>query len=323
MFIINFTVFYVKQLVKPAGKPTDYDGFNFLQFYGETKEKTFRSSIRNIDHKNKNSIFDLPIPEQTDLAKANLPKMQRTSRRINPHSSYHINKIFQGDDTNTPNKKYGKKIHPDIRNLYIFTNQSNYESEKKSSKKISEYSLNSNPYKWGVDVFRYDLPPPKKLYRHVNNLSTCLVPYKSEDSYIQKHNKTHYITQLEKSLCPKENVFVPNSSKKLIPIQGSKLEMNCVPRDQEIKRMKQNLSYNRGNLNADLTPLVASTEKFCHINNENRNKICSVSFNCKFYYHFKNICNVLVLDGRTISPYRSGKRIGYPNSRSENSIFLF
>ncbi|CAD2100342.1 conserved Plasmodium protein, unknown function [Plasmodium vinckei petteri] len=295
------------RLNKPAGKPTDYDGFNFLQFYGETKEKTFRSSIRNIDHKNKNSIFDLPIPEQTDLAKANLPKMQRTSRRINPHSSYHINKIFQGDDTNTPNKKYGKKIHPDIRNLYIFTNQSNYESEKKSSKKISEYSLNSNPYKWGVDVFRYDLPPPKKLYRHVNNLSTCLVPYKSEDSYIQKHNKTHYITQLEKSLCPKENVFVPNSSKKLIPIQGSKLEMNCVPRDQEIKRMKQNLSYNRGNLNADLTPLVASTEKFCHINNENRNKICSVSFNY----------------GRTISPYRSGKRIGYPNSRSENSIFLF
>ncbi|EAA21472.1 hypothetical protein [Plasmodium yoelii yoelii] len=55
----------------------------------------------------------------------------------------------------------------------------------------------------------------------------------------------------KKSLCPKENVFIPNSSKKLIPIQESKLEMNCVPRDQEVNRTKQSRSSHRGNLNVN------------------------------------------------------------------------
>lgn len=43
------------------------------------------------------------------------------------------------------------------------------------------------------------------------------------------------------------------------------------------------------------------------------------------FYIYKNVYFLYIFfpGDRTISPYRSGKRIGYSNSRSENSIFLF
>ncbi|SBS82122.1 conserved Plasmodium protein, unknown function [Plasmodium malariae] len=344
--------------------------------FEETGEVEFKSCIRNINHRNKTSVFDGTQNEWSDKGEEKKSNSHRIMKKriFDKSSSLEIKGIFHDNLSNTSTIKHGKRINTDVRSFYIFSKDTNDKIERKSvsplcryfsdysmfcyyssdcstfchyssdcstfcyyssdcstfycspshyymsyhidtsypspsisSKKISSYSLEKNPCKWGVDVLRYSLPPPKKMYRHVDNLSTCLIPNISEDSIIPKKNKNNYATQLEKSLCPKENIFIPNSSRKLIRVHESKLEMNCVPKDCEGSRIRTTPIPHPGNLNAHLTPLVECGRKSLYINPTCRNKICSVSFNYE----------------QEPSPYRSGKRIGYLGATSENSIFLF
>ncbi|SBT86337.1 conserved Plasmodium protein, unknown function [Plasmodium malariae] len=294
----------------PAGKPTHSNKSTFCKLhFEETGEVEFKSCIRNINHRNKTSVFDGTQNEWSDKGEEKKSNSHRIMKKriFDKSSSLEIKGIFHDNLSNTSTIKHGKRINTDVRSFYIFSKDTNDKIERKSSKKISSYSLEKNPCKWGVDVLRYSLPPPKKMYRHVDNLSTCLIPNISEDSIIPKKNKNNYATQLEKSLCPKENIFIPNSSRKLIRVHESKLEMNCVPKDCEGSRIRTTPIPHPGNLNAHLTPLVECGRKSLYINPTCRNKICSVSFNYE----------------QEPSPYRSGKRIGYLGATSENSIFLF
>ncbi|CRH02979.1 conserved Plasmodium protein, unknown function [Plasmodium relictum] len=290
---------------KPAGKPTYSDNSHFCKLYYEPSKMEFKTSKRNINHRNKTSIFDIAHINRNErsIDYKNLHIQNTLKKRIVTPSSLNIKNILQNDTNYIPNEKSGKRISQDTLNFFIFSDEYNdATNEKKSSKKISTYSLEKNPCKWGVDVFKYNLPSPKKIYRHVDNLSSCLVPNKSEDSIIPKKKRSHY-----KSLCPKEDNFVPNSSKKLIHLHESKLDVNYVPKDFEEKKKLSKMKYYQGNLNTDLTPLAENNRKSFHINTTCRNKKCSISFN----------------HDREPSPYRSGKRIGYMNTKNENAVFLF
>ncbi|CRG94446.1 conserved Plasmodium protein, unknown function [Plasmodium gallinaceum] len=298
---------------KPAGKPTYSNKSNFYKLYYEPCPMEFKTSRRNINHKNKTSMFDVAhvnrnekVSDIIDHENSDIQNTLKKKRIIIP-SSLDIKNILQNDMKNIPNEKYGKKISHEARNFHIFSEEYNNVNEKRSSKKISTYSLEKNPCKWGVDVFRYTLPSPKKIYRHIDNLSSCLIPNKSEDSIIPKKKKIHYVTNLEKSLCPKEDNIIPNSNKKLIYLHESKLDVNYVPKDYEEKKNLNRPKFYNGNLNADLTPLADNNRKPFHINTTCRNKKCSISFGCD----------------REPSPYRPGKRIGYVNTKNENSVFLF
>ncbi|SCA48481.1 conserved Plasmodium protein, unknown function [Plasmodium ovale] len=293
----------------PAGKPTHSETSTFCKMNHQTTERVFKSCIRHIDHRNKTSIFDVTQEEtRVDTTGGVHRSPHRTMRkRVIGSSPLETKIIFHSGHHNEINRKYGKRINPDVSSLNLFSKDRNDRSEKKSSKKMSSYTMQNNPCKWGVDVLRYSLPPPRRLYRHVDNLSICLVPNRSEDSVIPKKKEIHYVTQLEKSLCPKESVFVPNLGKKFICLQEPQLEMNCVPRDCEKSRVKTKPSSRRGNLNTDLIPIEETNRKPYHISTDCRNKQCSVEFNCD----------------KEPLPYRPGKRTGYLCGKSEHSIFLF
>ncbi|SBT31374.1 conserved Plasmodium protein, unknown function [Plasmodium ovale wallikeri] len=278
----------------------------------QTTERVFKSCIRHIDHRNKTSIFDVTQEETRDNVAGATGGVHRSPhrtmrKRVIGSPPLETKIIFHSGHHNEINRKYGKRINPDPSSLNLFSKDRNDRSEKKSSKKMSSYTLQNNPCKWGVDVLRYALPPPRRLYRHVDNLSTCLVPNQSEDSVIPKKKEIHYVTQLEKSLCPKESVFVPNLGKKFIYLQEPQLEMNCIPRDCEKSRVNTKSSSRRGNLNTNLIPIEETNRKAYHISTDCRNKQCSVEFNCD----------------KEPLPYRSGKRTGYLCGKSEHSIFLF
>ncbi|GAW79368.1 hypothetical protein, conserved [Plasmodium gonderi] len=292
-----------------AGKPTYSRETNHCKLFYETTEVKLKSSIRNINHRNKTSVFDETEDERRDQNKNNghYTAHKFTKKKISENTSGEIKKILQHEPFQVLSKKSGRRIYSDFKSGGIFSNESRDTGQKRSSKKTSSYSLNNNPYKWGIDVLRYTLPPPKRNYRHINNLSTCLVPNISADSFIPQKNKSHYMSQLEKSLCPKENAPIPNSSRKMIHYNETKLDINCVPKETEERKIKFKSSYHRDNLNNDLIPIEHSDRKPFHINTICKNKHCSIAFNYV----------------REPSPIRSGKRIGYVTTKREDSIFFF
>ncbi|SOV13033.1 conserved Plasmodium protein, unknown function [Plasmodium gaboni] len=292
----------------PAGKPSQSHESTFCRFFSDTTEKEYKSSRRNINHRNKSSIFDC-VEENDIIDNKKINHYNNSKKRFVSNNSLEFKKTFQKNINYVSNEKYGKKNIPDVRNLFIFSKQelSTDTKERKSSKKISNYSLEKNPNKWGVDVLKYNLPSPKKIYRHVDNLTTCLVPKISEDSFIPKKNKKYYVTHLEKSLCPKENILLLNSKKKLIQLHQSKLEMNCVPKDHEQEINKYKPVFLQRNLNNNLIPIVECKRRTFHVNDTCKNKQCSINFSCE----------------RKPSPYRSGKRIGYVLTQNDNPTFFF
>ncbi|KNA01855.1 hypothetical protein PVNG_02931 [Plasmodium vivax North Korean] len=181
----------------PAGKPTHpNDPMHCLLSY-ETTERSFKSSVRNVSHRNKTSIFDAVGDERRDSNSSSTDKW-RNKKMIAPPPG-EIKQILQQEPFHLTSKRCGRRIHPEVASGSIFSKQSGEVDQKKSSKKTSSYSLSSNPCRWGVDVLRYPLPPPRRNYRHVGNLSTCLVPNKSADTFIPKKSPSHYVTQLEVS----------------------------------------------------------------------------------------------------------------------------
>ncbi|VUZ93629.1 conserved protein, unknown function [Plasmodium vivax] len=288
----------------PAGKPTHpNDPMQCLLSY-ETTERSFKSSVRNVSHRNKTSIFDAVGDERRDSNSSSTDKW-RNKKMIAPPPG-EIKQILQQEPFHLTSKRCGRRIHPEVASGSIFSKQSGEVDQKKSSKKTSSYSLSSNPCRWGVDVLRYPLPPPRRNYRHVGNLSTCLVPNKSADTFIPKKSPSHYVTQLEKSLCPKESASTQGCSRKQIRSHPSKLEINCIPKDLEQSETKPACTPRRDNLNADLTPIDHVGRRPFHINTTCRNKQCSVAFD----------------SAREPSPFRPGKRIGYLPAKREHSVFL-
>ncbi|KMZ89146.1 hypothetical protein PVBG_03110 [Plasmodium vivax Brazil I] len=294
----------------------------------ETTERSFKSSVRNVSHRNKTSIFDAVGDERRDSNSSSTDKW-RNKKMIAPPPG-EIKQILQQEPFHLTSKRCGRRIHPEVASGSIFSKQRWYISpqyispppfskhillpthppptndDRRSSKKTSSYSLSSNPCRWGVDVLRYPLPPPRRNYRHVGNLSTCLVPNKSADTFIPKKSPSHYVTQLEKSLCPKESASTQGCSRKQIRSHPSKLEINCIPKDLEQSETKPACTPRRDNLNADLTPIDHVGRRPFHINTTCRNKQCSVAFD----------------SAREPSPFRPGKRIGYLPAKREHSVFL-
>ncbi|ETW60062.1 hypothetical protein PFMC_04051 [Plasmodium falciparum CAMP/Malaysia] len=156
----------------PAGKPSHRHESTFCRFFSDTTEKECKGSRRNINHRNKSSIFD-NVEENDIIDNTKINQYNNVKKRFVSNNSLEFKKTFQKNINYVPNEKYGKKNIPDVRNLYIFSRQelNSDTKERKSSKKISNYSLEKNPNKWGVDVLKYNLPSPKKIYRHVDNLT--------------------------------------------------------------------------------------------------------------------------------------------------------
>ncbi|ANQ06089.1 Uncharacterized protein PCOAH_00004340 [Plasmodium coatneyi] len=288
----------------PAGKPTHPNDPMHCPLYYETTERLYKSSVRNLSHRNKTSMFDAAGGESKDSNSGSADKW--TNKKMIAPPPGEIKKILQQEPFHMMSKRSGRRIHPEVASGNIFSKQSGDVDQKKSSKKTSSYSLNNNPYRWGVDVLRYPLPTPKRNYRHVDNLSTCLVPNKSADTFVPKKSPTHYVTQLEKSLCPKESASIQGSSRKMIRSHESKLEINCIPKNLGRSETKPACTLRRDNLNADLTPIAHIERRPFHINTTCRNKQSSLSFN----------------SAREPSPFRSGKRIGYITTKREHSVFL-
>ncbi|EUD65261.1 hypothetical protein C922_04390 [Plasmodium inui San Antonio 1] len=253
----------------PAGKPTHPNDSMHCPLYYETTQRSFKSSIRNVSHRNKTSTLDA-------VADSNSGSTDRwTNKKIIAPPDGEIKRILQQEPFHMMSRRCGRRIHPEVASGNIFSNH--------SSKKTSSYSLSNNPYRWGVDVLRYPLPPPNRNYRHVDNLSTCLVPNKSADTFVPKKSPTHYVTQLEKSLCPKESASIQGSSRKMIRSHESNLEINCIPKDLERSQTKSACTSRRTNLNADLTPIEHVGRRPFHVNTTCRNKHCSVAFNMELF----------------------------------------
>ncbi|KJP87858.1 hypothetical protein AK88_02462 [Plasmodium fragile] len=254
----------------PAGKPTHPNDPMHCPLYHETTERLFKSSVRNLNHRNKRSMFDAVRDESKDLNRNGSTDKWENKKIIAPPPG-EIKQILQQEPFHMSSKRSGRRIHPEVASGNIFYNE--------SSKKTSSYSLHNNPCRWGVDVLRYPLPTPKRNVRHVGNLSTCLVPNKSSDAFVRKKSPSHYVTQLEKSLCPKESASIQGSSRKIIHSHESKLEINCIPKDFERRETKQTFTSRQDNLNADLTPMEHVGRRPFHINTTCRNKQSSVAFN--------------------------------------------
>ncbi|VWU51516.1 conserved protein, unknown function [Hepatocystis sp. ex Piliocolobus tephrosceles] len=290
-----------------AGKPTCSNP-NYNKLHRETKEKEFKSCTKKVDYRNRTSIFNNNTSDTNLIAgninsKSSPPSAQKCSKRkLILKTSVDMKSLIENEKTNLSTKKYGKKHIPDIRNLYIFTDDTKDQRDKNSpKKKISSYIKQKNPCRWGVDVLQYQLTPPKKIYKHVDNLLTCLVPKVSKDTYIPKKNKCNYNTNLETSLYPKKNILNPVSGRRNTYIHESQLQINCVPKNYVESKTKVNIIKQLGNLNINLIPNVEEQRKTQRINAYTGNTACSISLT-----HDQNPL-----------PHRSGKRIGYMKLANE------
>lgn len=265
----------------PAGKPTNAYNKPPLELYMNPSYKIEYIPLRKaVDHINKTSMYHDILYDDTN------PEMEE-------------------DKENEMNSYFGKRIVQQPSGLNLFAENNNVPEGKRSCKKMSSYSLEKNPYKWGVDVFTYNLPPPRKTQRFEDNLSPNLIPNTSSDSIMPK-KKFFYDTQLDVALCPIKDDHAKIYSKKSLGIHESTLDVNYVPKNIEnIKSMftKRDIP---GHLNTDLIPFVEEERKTIFVDTAPRNKMCSITF---------GTCEP--------EPFKPGKRVGYPLSQLNNTAYLF
>lgn len=265
----------------PAGKPTNAYNKPPFELYMNPAYKIEYTPLRKaVDHINKTSVYHDILYDDTN------PEMEE-------------------DKGNEMNSYLGKRIVQQPSGLNLFAENNNVAEGKRSCKKMSSYSLEKNPYKWGVDVFTYNLPPPRKTQRFEDNLSPNLIPNTSSDSIVPK-KKFFYDTQLDVTLCPIKDDHAKIYCKKSLGIHESTLDANYVPKNIEnIKSMftKREIP---GHLNTDLIPFVEEERKTIFVDTAPRNKMCSITF---------GTCEP--------EPFKPGKRVGYPLSQLNNTAYLF
>ncbi|GAB64856.1 hypothetical protein PCYB_032670 [Plasmodium cynomolgi strain B] len=328
----------------PAGKPTHRNDPMHSPLYYETTERLFKSSVRNVSHRNKTSAFDSVGDESRDSNRRSTDKW--TNKKIIAPPPGEIKEILQQEPFHTMSKRHGRRIHQEVAHGNIFSRQ--------SSKKTSSYSLNNNPYRWGVDVLRYPLPPPKRNYRHAGNLSVRrggprLGGHWSEAALSLRCSPIVLLShRVALPSCCSPIVLLSHHAAlppcRFLPSDLPRAEqkrryINCIPKDLERSETKPACTLRRDNLNvkiekgplplvglvpvlahptegtyltaesaqgADLTPIEHVGRRPFHVNTTCRNKQCSVAFN----------------SAREPSPFRSGKRIGYISAKREHSVFL-
>lgn len=293
----------------PAGKPTNAYNKPPLELYMNSDYKIEYIPLRKpVDHINKNSFYHDRLYNNEDIEEG----ANKTAKRYFNNSSSGVKNLIQNEyyydnpeNIKNVNSYIGKRIVHQPSGLNLFVENNNVPEGKRSCKKMSSYSLEKNPYKWGVDVFTYNLPEPRKTQRFEDNLSPNLVPNISSDSLIPK-KKFYYNTQLDSTLCPIKDDHENIHSKKTSIIHESTLDTNYVPKNYENLRSMFVKIDIPSNLNSDLIPFVEDTRKTIFVDTTPRNKMCSITF---------GTCEP--------EPFKPGKRVGYPLSQLNNTAYLF
>lgn len=188
--------------------------------------------------------------------------------------------------------------------MNIFSHEEIPPEEKKTTR--IAYVLEKNPYKWGVDVFRYGLPEPRKTRRFDDNLSPDLVPNISLDSKSPK-KKMHYVTKLDKTLCPKEEFcekYVPSIG--IIKQQQSILDSTLVPCVSELPKKLFATRYMPGHLSTNLVPTVEHKTRRCRVSTSCSNKQSNICF---------GPCDP--------EPIRFNKRVIFNKKTPESEAYIF
>lgn len=295
----------------PAGKPTNAYNKPPLELYMNPNYKIEYTPLRKaVDHINKTSMYHDILYEDINPEKEE--GSNRTAKRYFNNPSSAVKQLIQNGPQDESLAKeigvtsyLGKRIVHQPSGLNLFVENNNVPEGKRSCKKMSSYSLEKNPYKWGVDVFTYNLPPPRRTQRFEDNLSPNLVPNTCDEVIIPR-KKYFYDTQLDVTLCPIRDDHAKIKCKKTLAAHESTLDINYVPKNTEhIKSMFTKIDV-PGQLNTDLIPFAEEARKTIFVDSAPRNKMCSISF---------GTCEP--------EPFKPGKRVGYPLSQINNTAYLF